>query len=123
MKTSHVSEHSRNETGNRNYVSWNKDAQAQLLRVELADGSFFLFPYGHLSVVRYNRHKEDDLLNIRFASHEIQITGKHLRELGLAFQKFAVDWVKELPARYAATANHDSVYIASIKVTEIPASP
>jgi hypothetical protein len=121
MKTSHVSEHSRNETGNRNHVSWNKDAQAQSLRVELADGSFFLFPYGHLGVVKFEPHKEDDLLTVRFAGHEIQMTGKHLRELGLTFQKLAVEWVRELPARYAATANRDSVYIAGIKVSEIQA--
>ena len=119
MKTSHFGDRARNELTGRNHASWSKDPQAQLLRVELADGSFFLFPYGNLSVVKFDRHNADDLLNLRFASHEVQITGKHLRELGLAFQKLAVEWVKEMPARYAPTANGDSGCIATIKVTEM----
>jgi len=119
MKTSHVSDRARNELTGRNRASWSKDPQAQLLRVELADGRFFLFPYGNLSVVKFDRHNADDLLNLRFASHEVQISGKHLRELGLAFQKLAVEWVKEMPARYATMANGDGVCIANIKVTEM----
>ena len=122
MKTSHVSDRSRNEAASKNYVSWNKDTQAQLLRVEFSNGSFFLFPYVHLSVVRFERRSEEDVLHLCFARHEVQITGQHLRELGLAFQKLAVDWVKELPVRYVAAATGEGVHIASIGVTEIQAS-
>jgi hypothetical protein len=121
MKTSRVNDYSGNETTGKNFVSWNKDTQAQLLRVEWPDGNFFLFPYAHLSVVKFEQNGESDVLNLCFAKHEIQITGKHLRELGLAFQKLAVDWVKESPSRYSAIANSDSVCIASIKVSEIQA--
>jgi hypothetical protein len=121
MKTSHVSDRSRTEPDGKNRVSWNKDPQAQMLRVEFADGSFLLLPYGHLNIVRYEQRSEADLLTVHFASHEIQITGKHLRELGLTFQNLAVDWVKELPTRYAAIANHDNVQIATIKIIEIQA--
>jgi len=85
----------------------------------LADGSFFLFPYGHLGLVRLERHSENDRLQLSFPKHEIEITGKHLRELGLAFQKLAVNWVRESPARYAAMANSDSACITSIKVNEL----
>jgi hypothetical protein len=121
MKTSHASDRSRNEPASKNYVSWSKDAQAQLLRVELADGSFCLFPFAHLSFVKCAQQGEGDLLTLRFANHEIQITGKRLRELGLAVQKLAVDWVKEQPARYATMANQDEVLITAIKVSELQA--
>ena len=121
MKTSQVSDRSRSEPVNNNAVCWSKDAQAQLLRLELADGSFYLFPYIHLTVVKFERHDTDDLLSLRFANHKVQITGKNLRELGLAFQKLVVDWVKELPARFATTANPETVYIAKIEITEIQA--
>jgi hypothetical protein len=121
MKASHINDNAGRETPSKQFVCWNKDAQAQMLRVELVDGSFFLFPNDHLNVVRFERHNEGDLITLFFHTHEIKIAGKHLRALGLAFQRFAVDWVKELPARYAATANHDSVYIVSIKVSEIHA--
>jgi hypothetical protein len=121
MKKSHVSDHIENESAGKHFVCWNKDTQAQMLRVELADGSFSLFSYGHLGMVRLERHNESDLLQLSFAKHEIEITGKHLRELGLAFQKLAVNWVSESPARYAAMANSDSACITSIKVNALPA--
>jgi hypothetical protein len=82
----------------------------------LADGTFFALPYQHLVCVRFEPGTEDTI-NVTIARHEMKITGKNLRELALAFQKLTVDWVRELPARYAALANHDSVHIAGIKVT------
>ena len=121
MRVSHINDSAGRETPGKKFVCWNKDAQAQMLRVELADGSFFLFPHDHLNVARFERHSDGDSLTLLFTTHEIEIAGKHLRELGLAFQRLAVDWVKELPARYATTANDDSVYIVSIKVSEIRA--
>ena len=121
MKRSFVSDATDIETAGKHFVCWNKDTQVQMLRVHLVDGSFFLFPYGHLDMVRLERHGESDLLNLSFARHDIAITGKHLRELGLAFQKLAVDWVRESPARYAALANSDSAHITSIKVNELQA--
>ena len=119
MKTSHVDDSSSTETAIKNYVSWNKDTRAQSLRVEFSNGDFFLFPYGHLSAVGFERHNDDDVLNLRFAGHEVEITGKHLRDLGLAFQKHMVDWVRELPARFASTAICEGAYVAKIKVSEV----
>jgi len=72
-------------------------------------------------VVKFEPNGENDLLHLRFANHEVQITGKRLRELGLAFQKLAVDWVKTVPERYAAVADSDSVCITAIKVSELQA--
>jgi len=99
-----------------NFLSWNRAVQPRCLRVELADGTFFALPYQHLVCVRFEPGTEDTI-NVTIARHEMKITGKNLRELALAFQKLTVDWVRELPARYAALANHDSVHIAGIKVT------
>ena len=121
MKTSHVDDRPSTENASKNYMSWNKDTRAQSLRVEFSNGDFFLFPYGHLSAVGFERHSDNDVLNLRFAGQDIEITGKRLRELGLAFQKLAVDWVRELPARYAVTANGDGACIVSIKISAIQA--
>jgi hypothetical protein len=64
----------------------------------------------------------DETINITISSHEVKIMGKKLRELALAFQKFTIDWVKELqPVRFVATANGEGVHIASIVVTKIQA--
>jgi len=37
----------------------------------------------------------------------------------LALQKSAVDWVRELPARYDLQSSDDSVWITSVTVTEL----
>ena len=97
---------------------WNRDYQAQALRVELADGGFYLFPYDRLAFVRFESGNEYDMLHISLDKHKIQIVGRNLRGLGLAFHKFIVDWVKELPAHYNPLANDDHAYIRSITVSE-----
>jgi hypothetical protein len=43
----------------------------------------------------------------------------NLRELGLAFQKCAVDWVRALPARSSPRVDDDHVWIKSIVVNEV----
>jgi hypothetical protein len=119
MKSSRTDDRLPDKTSSRPHICWNKDLQTQLLRVELADGSFFLFPYAHLDMVKFEQDGETDLLHLRFANHEIQITGKRLRELGLAFQKLVVEWVRSVPERYAGVAAGDAVCVTSIKVSEL----
>jgi hypothetical protein len=97
---------------------WNREIQAQALRVELAGGSSYVFPYTRLAFVRLERESDHDTLYVWLDTHEIQIVGKNLREVELALQKLAVEWVSELPARYAAQANDDDVWITSITVCE-----
>lgn len=103
----------------RDSVCWNKDAHAQSLRVELADGSFHVFPYSRVHFARFECAANQDTLHVSLETHEIQITGQNLRELGLALQKFAVDWVKELPARQSPVTDDDRAWIKSIAVKEI----
>lgn len=52
-------------------------------------------------------------------THEVQIGGKHLRAMGLAFQDLAVDWVRELPARFGSQADDDHAWITNITVREL----
>jgi hypothetical protein len=97
-----------------NYLSWNRAVQPRCLRVELADGTFFVLPYQHLVCVGFEPGT-DDTINVTIARHEVKITGKNLRELALAFQRFTVDWVRELPPRYSQ-AEMEGVCIARINV-------
>jgi len=103
----------------RGHVCWNKDAHPQCLRVELADGSFYVFPYSRLQWARYEPGTAQDELHLLLDTHEVRITGKNLRDLDMTFQKLAVDWVRELAARYGATANEDTGYIFNIKISQI----
>ncbi len=99
-------------------VCWNKDAQAQSLRVELSGDSFFVFPYTHLTFAKMEREENREVLAVSFTTHDLRIVGKNLRELGIALQKLAVDWIKEAPARYATLTSKDSVFIEAIEVKE-----
>jgi len=120
MKRSQSQDAPSGDLPERNFVSWNRAVQPRCLRVELADGIFFVLPYQHLVCVGFEPGT-DDKINVTSARHEVKITGKNLRELALAFQKFTVDWVKELPARFVTAANGEGVHIASIVVTKIQA--
>ena len=100
---------------------WTKDYQTQALRVELADGGSYVFPYRRLAFVRFESGNDHDTLHILLDTHQIQIVGKHLREVELALQKFAVDWVRGLAERYDIEPSDDSVRITSITVNELQA--
>ena len=54
---------------------WNKDYQAQALRVELADGNLYVFPYRRLAFVRFESGNDHDELHVALDTHEIHITG------------------------------------------------
>ena len=99
-------------------VCWNKDAQAQCLRAELSDDNSFILPYTHLTFAEMKREEGRDVLTAYFTSHDLRIVGKNLRELGIALQGLAVDWIKPAPARYAVLAASDAVFIESIGVNE-----
>jgi len=102
--------------GRRGVLCWNEDPQAQALRIELNSGNFFVFPLSHFLSAEFTRANDGDSLNLAFSTHEVRIRGRHLREIALAFQKLAVDWIKEIPERYAALANSKVVLIQSIEV-------
>ena len=95
---------------------WNKDYQAQALRVELADGNLYVFPYRRLAFARFESGNDYDTLLVVLDTHQIRITGKHLREVALALQKSAVDWARELPGRYGSQSDDDRAWITSITV-------
>ena len=99
-------------------ICWSKDAQAQCLRVELSDDRSFIFPYTHLTFACTEREESRDVLTASFTTHDLRIVGKNLRELGIALQRLAVDWIKPAPARYAPLVPNEAVFIESITVSE-----
>ncbi len=98
---------------------WNKDAQAQCLRVELSDERSFIFPYTHLTFASMKREGGRDILAVSFATHDLRIIGRNFRELGIALQKLAVDWIRPAPARYTALAANEAVFIEKIEIEEV----
>ena len=79
---------------------WGENPNAQMLRVELHDGSVNLYQYAWLERVQFLPAEEADSITLFFNRQSVRITGKKLRELVMAFQRMAVEWVKEQPEEY-----------------------
>ena len=109
------------ESGKKQPVCWNKDTHVQCLRAETGDGRFFILPYVHFAFANLGREGDEEVLTASFTTHDLRIVGRNLRELGIALQTFAIDWVKAAPARYATLTTRDSVFIETLEVKEAAA--
>jgi len=87
------------------------------LRLELDANSFYLLPCHHLELVKFESGEGQDTLTLSFLKRTVLITGKNLRDLGLALQDRCVEFVRMLPAldRYSSVAGTE----ASVKTMEI----
>jgi hypothetical protein len=86
--------------------------------VDLQSGEYYVFPYIHFGFARFERARDRETLQVSFATHDIHVSGHHLREVGLALQKLAVDWIREAPARYAGLTETGSAFIERIDINE-----
>lgn len=119
IKATQVKNASFNGAAKKNLVCWSKAVQSQSFRVELTDGSFFVFPYTQFMFAKFEPRDNGDRLTVRVSTHHVQMTGTNLRELGLAFQKASVEWVRDIPERYLPLADESGVCIEHIEVKEI----
>ena len=99
-------------------VCWWKEPQIPALRVELNDDTFVVLPYIHLGFAKLETRQERNLLFLSFSSHEIRITGRNLKELGIAIQRLSVEWIREASPRYTSLVKKDAVVIEKIEITE-----
>jgi hypothetical protein len=60
-----------------------------------------------------------EILRVSFATHDVRVSGRNLRELGLALQKLTVDWIREAPARYAVLPEKGCAFIERIEISEV----
>jgi hypothetical protein len=85
------------------------------LRLELNLKSFCLLPYHHLEFVKFESDAGQDTLTLLFLNRAVCVTGKNLRELGLALQDRCVEFIKPLPERYAPLVG-DEVSVKAIEI-------
>lgn len=111
--------------GKRNVVCWNEDPQAQAVRIELHSGKIFILPVSHFLSAEFMSEKDGDILVVTFSTHQATLRGRRLREVALAFQKLAVELIKEIAPKYAPLADPKAPLILSIEVsaTGEPATP
>ena len=100
-------------------AAWEQNPQAQALRVDLQSGVFFVLPYSHFAFAHFSSEADGETLRVSFATHDVRVSGRNLRELGLALQKLTVDWIREVPARYAALSEKGCTFIERIEIAEV----
>ncbi len=89
------------------------------LRLELNPKCFYLLPYHHLELVKFESGEGLDTLTLSFLNRTVLITGKNLRDLGLALQDRAVEFIKPMPVfdRYSSLAI-DEGSVKTIEITD-----
>ena len=97
---------------------WGENPNAQMLRLELRDGTLCLCPYAWLERVQFSPAEKADRATLVFNGLSISITGERLRELVLAFQRMAVEWVKEEPERFQVSGASNEVFVDAIEIVE-----
>lgn len=98
---------------------WGRDAHAESLRIELADQSCFVFPYGQFVHAQLSGKPSRQTMKIGFASHAVNVTGSDLLDVLKALQKLSVEWMRETPARYAPLVAKGAAKITKIVVEDL----
>jgi hypothetical protein len=98
---------------------WHREAPCACLRIEPPSGELRVFPYQHLVTAVLNRLEDGEMLHLDFSSHEVEITGRNLRDLLLALQDFAVKWVRSTPERFAPLARGEDCVVTEIRITAV----
>ena len=70
-----------------------------------------------MELVKFEAGEGLDTLTLSFLKRTVLITGKNLRELGLALQDRAVEFVKPLPERYASLVG-DEATVRTIELND-----
>ena len=90
------------------------------LRVEVSASCFYLFPYHHMDLAKFESIKDRDTLTISFLNHRVRICGTHLRDWAIALQTRTVEAILSVPERYAAVGSEggaiETIEVETIKI-------
>ncbi len=86
------------------------------LRLELTPTCFYLLPYHHLEVAKFESGHHIDTIAIAFVNHKVKIAGRNRRALAVGFQERAVEWVMPVPEKYVDAWEGVQSVIQSIEI-------
>jgi hypothetical protein len=99
---------------------WGENPNAQMLCVELRDGSINLYQYAWLQRVQFVPAEDADSVTLFFNQQVVRISGKKLKELVSALQRMAIEWVKEQDERFNSLRTPDGAWVDKIHIVEGP---
>jgi len=97
---------------------WGRERHRDCLRIE-TQAEVLLLPYQHLVSIRLRQQDQNELLNLTFSSHRVTLEGRHLNEIVMALQEFAVEWVAPIPARYQSLREANGATVFKVTVEEV----
>jgi hypothetical protein len=100
-------------------ICWHREPSSACLRIEPPGGELHVFPYQHFVTALLTRSEDGETLRLSFSSHQVEITGRNLRDLLLALQDFAVKWVRNAPERFAMLAESEASMVTRIHITAV----
>lgn len=96
---------------------WTRE-ESPCIRLELADGSWLILPYGQMQAVWFHSESPTETLELRFPPYRVRIAGGDLSKLAVAFQKQVVESVRISAKSERLSQGDGPTWIASIDVKE-----
>jgi hypothetical protein len=87
--------------------------------VEISATESHLFPYQQFVTASLVHENGADVLRLAFSSHDVEVTGRNLRDLLLGLQDFAVKWLRTVPEHYQSVASEEPLAVSNIRITAI----
>jgi hypothetical protein len=84
--------------------------------VEISGSEAHIFPYHHLVTASFVHENAADVLRLVFSSHDIEITGRNLRDILVSIQEFGVKWLRTIPEHYQSVTTAQSSLITQIRI-------
>ncbi len=86
------------------------------LRLELNPKCFWLLSYHHLDFATFESLQGEDVITMSFLNRTVRLTGKNLRELGIALQNRTVEVIRPMPERYVPLNVGRGVWVKAIEI-------
>ena len=96
---------------------WTRE-ESPCVRLELANGSWLILPYGQMQAVWIHPESPTETLELRFPPYRVRIDGGNLSKLAIAFQKQAVESVRITAKSERLSQGDGPTWIASIEIEE-----
>lgn len=115
-QSSKESSNPRPSTEEHDRACWHRDRNCTCLKIDVAPGESFLFPYQQFLHAQHTSINEDETLKISFGAHEIVVSGKHLAEIAAALQELAVERISPVPPRFRQLLQDQGAWVTQIEV-------
>ena len=96
---------------------WSRERNCVCLKLDVAPGETFIFPYQQLLSAQHLRASGEETLKLWFGTHQVVIPGRQFGEIAAALQDLAVEQISVMPARYRELPQGEGAWVKQIDIT------